>query len=182
MEGVVRTRVGYTGGEKDNPTYYSLGNHTEAVQIDYDPSVISYEDLLDVFWESHDPSGGPWSRQYMAAVFSHGEKQQKAAETAKKRVAAEMPEGVDTQILPLARFHLAEDYHQKYMLRRNSKFANIYHDIYPTTEDLIGSTAAARVNGHLAGYGECGQLKSEIGSFGLPAKLQDRLLGRICGS
>jgi len=72
--GVVRTRVGYTGGSTKNPTYHSLGDHTETVQIDYDPTQISFEELLDVFWDSHRPTQRAWSRQYMAAVFFHNER------------------------------------------------------------------------------------------------------------
>lgn len=180
IDGVIATRVGYTGGEKKDPSYYRLGNHTEAVQIDFDPAGISYEELLSVFWKSHDPAGGPWPRQYMAAVFYHNEEQEKAANASKERLAAQTARTIDTRVLPLAQFYLAEDYHQKYMLRRNPVFANVYSDIYPETEDLIRSTAAARVNGYLAGYGDCGQLRSEIGALGLPAKLEERLLKRIC--
>jgi peptide methionine sulfoxide reductase MsrA len=61
--------VGYAGGMKKNPTYRSLGDHTETVQIDFDPSVIPYGELLAVFWESHEPGSSTWSRQYMNAVF-----------------------------------------------------------------------------------------------------------------
>ncbi len=75
---MVRTRVGYAGGTKRNPTYYNLGDHTETIQIDYDPTYVSYRELLDIFWESHDPAARPWSRQYMAVVFYS----QRGAETA----------------------------------------------------------------------------------------------------
>ena len=177
---MMATRVGYTGGEKENPSYYSLGNHSEAVQIDFLPAVVSYEALLNVFWESHDPAGVWRSRQYMTAVFTHDEEQEAAARASKRRLAAEMAEAIDTRILPLTRFYPAEDYHQKYMLRQNPPFANVYLAIYPETEELIQSTAAARVNGYLAGYGGCEPLKGEVGWLGLTPRLEEQLLKRIC--
>src|SRR5262249_18399740 len=75
LPGVVRTRVGYTGGTSKDPTYYSLGDHTETLQIDFDPTVITYEQLLEVFWHTHNPCAQPWSRRYMSTVFYHGESQ-----------------------------------------------------------------------------------------------------------
>lgn len=70
---MIRTRVGYAGGSKENPTYYSLGDHSETIQIDYDPTQISYGQLLEVFWNSHNPTYEPWSRQYMSIIFYHSE-------------------------------------------------------------------------------------------------------------
>ena len=79
FEGIIRTRVGYAGGETRNPTYSHIGDHTETVQVDYDPRRITYEDLLVIFWESHSPRERAWGRQYMNAVFFHDEKQRLAA-------------------------------------------------------------------------------------------------------
>ena len=76
---MIRTRVGYTGGNKENPTYRTLGDHTESIEVDYDPGIISYADLLKVFWRSHDPGSRSWSRQYIAAIFYHNEEQKKQA-------------------------------------------------------------------------------------------------------
>ena len=66
---MVRTRVGYTGGTDDSPTYERLGDHTESVEIEYDPSRLSYQELLDIFWASHTPTLEPYARQYMPAIF-----------------------------------------------------------------------------------------------------------------
>ena len=76
---MIRTRVGYAGGAKENPTYHNLGDHTETLQIDYDSSKISYEKLLELFWEEHDPTSRSWSRQYKAVVFYHDEEQKRLA-------------------------------------------------------------------------------------------------------
>ena len=72
--------MGYAGGKKSNPTYHDLGDHTETLQIDFDPDVITYDELLEIFWASHNPGRKSWSRQYMAAVFYHNHKQKKAIE------------------------------------------------------------------------------------------------------
>jgi peptide methionine sulfoxide reductase MsrA len=80
---VVRTRVGYAGGTKANPTYYRLGDHSETIQIDYDPAVISYEQLLDLFWSWHRPDRPAHSTQYASRVFYHSETQRALAEASK---------------------------------------------------------------------------------------------------
>ena len=76
---MIRTRVGYTGGTLENPTYHHLGDHTESVQVDYDPARIDYAALLDAFWQGHNPAASSFSRQYMAAVFYHDETQRQLA-------------------------------------------------------------------------------------------------------
>ena len=80
---MIRTHVGYTGGTTENPTYHNLDGHTEAVQIEYDPSRISYQELLDVFWGGHNPTQPAWSRQYASIVFYHDEEQKRLAEASK---------------------------------------------------------------------------------------------------
>lgn len=164
---MVRTRVGYSGGTKAAPTYHSLGDHSEAIQVDYDPSRISYADLLDIFWQSHDPSARAWSKQYMSAVFYHSEEQKKLAEESRQRAASKLMKSIETQILPFTAFYLAEDYHQKYRLRHEKNLLREFERIYPTTEDFVNSTAAARVNGTLGGYGTSAELRSELSKLGL---------------
>jgi peptide-methionine (S)-S-oxide reductase len=77
---VLRTRVGYAGGEREAPTYRKMGDHTETVQVDFDPLRISYERMLEVFWESHDPAAGSWSRQYRNVIFFQNDRQREAAQ------------------------------------------------------------------------------------------------------
>jgi peptide-methionine (S)-S-oxide reductase len=166
---VVRTRVGYAGGQKVNPTYYSMGDHTESLQIDFDPQQISYLELLDVFWKTHNPCAGGSSRQYMAAVFFHDDGQKQLAEKTRDREAAEHGR-VKTALLPLTAFYLAEDYHQKYMLRSRSELMREFRAMYPSDLDLVNSTAAARVNGYLGGNGTSALLNQEIDSLGLSEK------------
>ena len=175
----MRTRVGYTGGTLEDPTYYTLGDHTESVQVDYDPTQISYETLLAVFWQAHDPTTPSFSRQYMAAAFYHDEAQKKLALETMGRVAAELGSKVETQILPAGTFYLAEDYHQKYNLRRRQVIYQELAAIYPQVEDLIASTAAARLNGYLGGYGTRAQLERELDGLGLSPKAREQLLSMV---
>jgi methionine-S-sulfoxide reductase len=172
---VLRTRVGYAGGTKKNPTYYSLADHTETIQIDYDPARISYEQLLDVFWASHNPERKSWSRQYMAAVFYHNEEQKRLAIKTRDIMAERLKSNLYTDILPATEFYLAEDYHQKYYLRQVSELIKEYKTIYPATSDLIASTAVARANGYVGGYGTFAQMQNELNSLGLSSAGSKRL-------
>jgi len=173
---VIRTRVGYAGGTKENPTYYSLGDHSETIQIDYDPTQISYKQLLDVFWASHNPIYKPWSRQYMSIIFYHNEEQKRLAIETKESEEARLGRDIFTDIVPFSKFYLAEDYHQKYYLRRESALMEEFNAIYPATEDFIASTAAARVNGYVGGYGILATLEEEPSIFGLSEAGIKRLL------
>lgn len=174
--------MGYTGGASTNPTYHNLDGHTETVQIDFDPAVISYRELLDIFWHSHHPGSRPWSRQYQAAVFYHDTAQKNLALETRERVAAGMKGQVFTQVLPATEFYLAEDYHQKYFLRRVPELAGELTAIYPQVKDLVASTVAARLNGYLAGYGSRTQLESELGDLGLSPAGSKRLLALVSRS
>jgi peptide-methionine (S)-S-oxide reductase len=176
MPGVIRTRVGYTGGSTNNPTYHNLGDHTETVQIDYDPAQVTYEELLEVFWESHSPRSPSFSRQYAAIIFYHDEEQRQAALERKEREQAAGSGQVWTEIVPVSTFYLAEDYHQKYQLRRVRELEDEFRAIYPDPADLINSTAAARINGYLGGNGTLEQLQAEIDSYGLSLQARQELL------
>jgi len=172
---VIRTRVGYTGGTKENPTYRTLGDHTESIEVDYDPSVISYADLLKVFWQSHDPGSRSWSRQYMSAIFYHNEEQKKLAVESKTREEARAHAGIYTQILPASKFYRAEDYHQKYYLRQRPELVKELKAIYPFNEDFVDSTVAARLNGYLAVQGPYAAIQAELGNL-LPPDESRKLL------
>lgn len=172
---MVRTRVGYSGGSKAGPTYTSLGDHSETVEIDYDPTLISYKDLLERFWQWHDPTKKSWSRQYRSAIFYHGEEQKKLA--LKTMAAAQKTLGkVYTAVEPASAFFLAEDYHQKYYLQQVSVLKNEYRAMYPDTKSFVASMAAARVNGYVAGFGTLASLKKDMSGLGLSLQAQTRLV------
>jgi methionine-S-sulfoxide reductase len=180
LPGVIRTRVGYAGGTTKNPAYHDLGDHSEAVQIDFDPSRISYRELLSIFWKSHDPERGSWSSQYRAAIFYHNEEQRKLAVETRDHLACETKGRIATSIEPYSGFHIAEDYHQKHSLRLFPEIMMEFRVIYPDMKSLIDSTAVARVNGYLGGYGSCDSLQEEIKGFGLSPRVRETLTSVVC--
>ena len=129
IPGVISTRVGYTGGNFANPSYKDVctdrTGHAEAVEVEYDPAKVSYEELLNVFWENHDPTqlnrqGPDWGTQYRSAIFFHSAEQQQAAIASKQAREKEkcFSRPIVTQIVPAVTFYEAEDYHQQYLEKR----------------------------------------------------------------
>ncbi|MFN7990927.1 MAG: peptide-methionine (S)-S-oxide reductase MsrA [Candidatus Micrarchaeia archaeon] len=123
IKGVKESMAGYTGGKTENPTYKDvctdLTGHAEAVQLKFDPKVITYEKLLEVFFNSHDPTtldrqGPDEGNQYRSAIFYHNAEQKKLAEKAKERFQKEYDRPIVTEIVPASKFYNAEEYHQKY--------------------------------------------------------------------
>jgi hypothetical protein len=137
------------------------------VQVDYDPQRITYSRLLDTFWQSHDPGQQSWSRQYLNVIFYANEKQRRMAMESKAAVEKELGRPVKSEVLPLRTFTLAEDYHQKYLLKHNDVLKREMSRIYPLHRDFIDSTAVARLNGYAGGYGGAAQLAREIDRLGL---------------
>jgi peptide-methionine (S)-S-oxide reductase len=153
-----------------------LGDHSETIQIDYDPARISYGKLLSIFWQSHDPTSRAWSRQYLSAIFYHNDEQRKLALETKAFEEKQRNKKIQTEIVPFDTFYLAEDYHQKYELRGHSDLMREFKAMYPRDLDFINSTAAARVNGYLGGYGSAEERKATIENLGLSTGAQERLL------
>ena len=176
---MVRTRVGYAGGITPDPTYRDLGDHTETVQLDYDPTGVSYEELLNAFWASHTPVSPAWDRQYASIVFVHDEEQMLLAMESKARQEKECECTLHTDIIPSTEFYLAEDYHQKYQLRKSRAFLTEFAAMYPDPADFVNSTAAARVNGYLSGYGTLDDLQAEINDLGLSSETREALLTTV---
>jgi len=162
-----------------NPTYHSLGDHSESVEIDYDPTVVSYGDLLKIFWEGHDAGARFWSTQYKAAIFYHNDGQKRLAEETRKRIETTQKIKVRTEILPFSTFYVAEGYHQKYSLRGHGEILKEFRAIYPSDEGLMNSTAAARVNGYLSGLASFEDVREAVDNLGLTAQARDRLLAAI---
>jgi len=132
LDGVVRTRVGYAWGTTPDPTYHRPGGHTETIEIDYDADAVSYEDLLAVFWASHDPRTPAYSRQCRSAIFVHDD-ERTAAENSPHVIGARSGR-VSTVLEPLDRFCRAEDYHQKYRLRAQRRVAGELRALSPDRE------------------------------------------------
>ena len=129
LAGVRSALVGYSGGSFENPTYEDVCSgktgHAEVVQLEYDPPEVSYEDLLDVFWDCHDPTtvnrqGPDIGTQYRSAIFFHDADQELAAITSKEKLqsSGRYPSPIVTEITPAEAFYPAEDYHQRYLEKR----------------------------------------------------------------
>ncbi len=144
--------------------------------MDFDPSRVTYEQLVEVFFANHDASYGPSSVQYMSAVFFHDPEQERIARDVKARVEERTGRTLHTEIIAASRFYLAEDYHQKYALQGDTLLFEEFRRIYPDLWAMVDSTAAARVNAYLYGYGLPEQLRAELDSLGLSAEGKARLL------
>ncbi len=134
INGVVDTKVGYTGGNTKNPTYekvcFDKTGHAEAIQITYDSQEITYEKLLEVFWDIHDPTlvnrqGPDIGSQYRSAIFYHDEEQRELAEKSRAAQQQKYDKKIATEISPIIKFYLAEDYHQKYFEKNKSSSCKI---------------------------------------------------------
>ncbi len=167
----MRTRVGYAGGTSKNPTYQSLGGHSETLQLDFDPQRMSYLELLDIFWHSHDPTVRSWSRQYASIIFYHNAEQKRLAEETKFHwEETEKKSKIYTEIIPYTEFYWAEDYHQKYWLQAAPEVMKEFRRMYLNFRDFVNSTAAARANGIVGGYGTFDGTTEQLGSLGLSAE------------
>jgi len=179
IEGVIRTRVGYAGGEMEGPSYGKMGDHTETVQVDFDPGQITYTQLLEIFWASHRPTSRNWSRQYMNAIFFHDDKQRRLAMDSTSVIEQKIDGTIRSEVLPLRSFTMAENYHQKYMLKQHSKLKGELSRVYPRHQDFVASTAVARLNGYAGGNGKRDQLSREIEILGLSDKGKRVLLEMV---
>ncbi|MDQ3665691.1 MAG: peptide-methionine (S)-S-oxide reductase MsrA [Acidobacteriota bacterium] len=129
IEGVASTQVGYLGGNFENPSYSDVctgrTGHAEVVEVEYDPSIVSYEELLKVFWENHDPTqhnrqGPDVGAQYRSAIFFHSPEQEAASRASKQTLERDgkYKRPIVTEITPTSKFYRAEEYHQQYLEKR----------------------------------------------------------------
>ena len=139
LEGIVTTAVGYIAGSVHNPTYKEVcsgfSGHTEAVLVVFDPSIVSYSQLLKVFWESHDPTqgmrqGNDVGSQYRSGLYTFSEEQQSQAQVSRESyqqalISAGIVDTVTTEILPTSEFYYAEEYHQQYLAKNPDGYCGI---------------------------------------------------------
>jgi peptide-methionine (S)-S-oxide reductase len=136
VKGVKNTAVGYMGGTLDHPTYKDVCSdrtgHAEVVQVEYDPAEVSYDQLLNIFWENHDPTtlnrqGPDYGAQYRSAIFYQTPEQQALAQSSKEKLQASgrFKRPIVTEITPAATFWIAEDYHQQYLEKRGMASCHI---------------------------------------------------------
>jgi len=134
IEGVISTQVGYTGGKTKKPTYHEVctdtTGHAESVEITFDPTKISFEKLLDIFWECHDPTqmnaqGPDEGSQYRSVIFYHSKKQQQEAEKSKQEWQKKLSKPIVTEITKAGTFYRAEEYHQQYFKKNKGVMCHL---------------------------------------------------------
>ncbi len=179
LPGVIRTRVGYAGGSIPDPEYHRLGDHTETIQVDFDPSIVSYRELLDVFWNNHSATSHPWSRQYMSLILFHDQEQERLALETQRELEGQTGEKVYTEIAPLRRFYRAEDYHQKYALRQHYRVMNVLSPHFSNSEKFTDSPLTARLNAYVAGHASADFLRSEMKRLEVEDDLTQALLSEL---
>ena len=162
---MLRTRVGYCGGTRLNPSYYQLGDHSEALQIDFDPRRISYDSLLKVALDEGSFSGRSYSRQYRSAVFFHSPEQELAARQ----------RGI-SEVEPMGTFTRAEDYHQKYYLQQQSQMAREMLRVFPDDLSFTDSTTTAKMNAAVGGWLSRDQVQQLLPRMGLSKPGEEMLL------
>lgn len=151
IDGIVRTRVGYAGGTKRDPTYHSLGDHTEVFQVEFDPGTIAYRDLLEIVFNSHNPQHQTRKTQYQNVVLVATAAQQ-ATLNEFLTTQGLTADGIGTRIEQLSRFSVAEDYHQKYKLRSVTSLMDAFEAAGYGDDELRESSIAAKLNGYAAGH------------------------------
>jgi peptide methionine sulfoxide reductase MsrA len=163
----------------DAPAYRRMGDHIETVQVDYDPRRTTYGQLLDIFWQNHKPTRQSRSRQYLNAVFYHNEDQRQQAFASKAAVEKKINRPVKTEVIPVRSFTMAEDYHQKYILKTHHALWKEMARIYPDHQDFVDSSAVTRLNGYAGGNGTIDQLCREIDLLGLSVSGNEQLVDLV---
>lgn len=163
LPGIVRTRVGFSGGNSPYPTPRNKKDHTETVQLDFNPEVISYHTLLNHFFLNHNPNRKKYrDREYISIILYHSEEQRQIAEKIKKEQESFKKTDIQTEITLFENFTMAENRQQKWHIKRVAKAMEELKKIYQTEEEFIHATLPARLNSHAKGYGNLEETKKEI--------------------
>jgi hypothetical protein len=168
---VARTRVGYSGGEKPHPSYDDIGDHTETVEVDFDPKEISFAKIMEIYAQAPNVDSPSSRRQYRNVVFYHDSTQQQTAQQVLDRLGKSK-----VALEPFRDFTRAEDYHQKYHLQLSTPLMKDCYKLFPDSRSFVDSTATARINGFLMGHGDAEQVKKDLPQLGLSPESQETLL------
>ena len=152
------------------------GGAAETVQLDFDPSKVTYQALVEKFFVFHDATRAASTGWSMSAIFVDGPDQERVARSVMKRVQDNSEGTIQTRILPATDFHLAGESQQKRALQGNDLLFGEFRSMYPDVWELVDSTAATRVNAYLSGSGTDEQLQAELESLGLSAAAREQLL------
>lgn len=169
LPGVLRTCVGYAGGTTIDPTYRTIGDHTETLDIEFDPEILAYQEILTIFWQNHDAAKDRFykERQYISLLLYHSEEQKMIAQQIKTEQEKILGKEIQTEFQPYTAFYRAENRHQKYFLKRFPKAMDSLLPLFPNDTAFVDSTIAARLNGFVREFGTLKDIKSEIPYWGL---------------
>lgn len=157
-----------------------MGDHTEILQIDFLPNIISLEELLKLFWRNHNSNRGAYKgRQYISLLLYHSDEQKQTIFQVKEKLEEEWGEAFGTEIAPYHGFHRAEDYHQKYYLKRYPDAVVNLLELYGDEGSFVNSTLAAWLNGFVKGYGSLSTIKEEIQQWEMDEARKNKFLQTI---
>ena len=168
---MIRTRVGYAGGCKTNPSYEDLGDHTEVVNINYNLNEVTFDELLTLFWSHHNPTI-PSQDQYRSIIFYHNEEQKRVARISLQGAKEKTSAKIRTKIVPMTVCYNAEYYHQKYVLQHQHPWLVSALRIQ-TGDEFTQSHVCTKLNGFLGGYGKVEEIPKTGEESGLPEKMID---------
>ena len=175
VDGVLRTRVGYAGGDSTTPSYDDLGNHIEVFEVDYDPDLLSYEDMVHLYFQFYDATARPFSQRVTPVIYYRNAAEQVIAEDVKLSIENSSEKGIFTVIRPLEVFYLAEEKHQLSYLKQESSLYKEIREIFIEDDALLLSILASKLNGFIAGYGSETDLTYVLKGSGLSDASLDRL-------
>lgn len=178
MDGVLRTRVGYSGGVSENPRYEVVDLHSEVVEIDYDPEVISYGQLIDVFFASHNETLRPYDQRVKSLIFYRNESEHQIAQDKLQAIRMKTPEdeSVYTELKAFKVFYLAEAEHQNRSLKQEVSLYRELTEIYETPERIQLSILASKLNGYIYGYGSMESARVLLEQSGLSEASRRRVI------
>lgn len=181
MDGVLRTRVGYSGGKSTNPSYKVVDLHTEVVEIDYDPQVISYGDLIDVFFASHNETLRPYDQRVKSLIFYRNDDEHKIAREKLNAIRNATPEedSVYTELKAFDVFYLAEPEHQNRSLKLEVSLYDELKQIFGSEDNMLLSILVSKLNGYIYGYGEQEGALELLEGSGLSEASKERVLDVI---
>lgn len=175
IHGVLRTRVGYAGGDSTTPSYDNLGNHVEVFEVDYDPEILSYEDLVTLYFSIYDATARPFSQRVTSVIYYRNTEEQALAEKVKSSVEAQSEKGIFTILRPIDTFYLAEAKHQLSYLKQEVSLYGEVEAMFGDQDRLLLSILASKLNGFIAGYGSTQEIDDVLEQSSLSAASLERL-------
>jgi peptide-methionine (S)-S-oxide reductase len=175
LQGVLQTRVGFSGGTYEKPTYTNSRDHSETVELLYDPSSISYRELCREFFHAHNPAWTGVLKQYANALFYTTGQERRIAEQESERRGSKDGTVMRTPLREFDRFHPASASHQKHHLRTHRELMSAFRSVFPDDTAFTASTAAMRVNSAIAGFSETALIRQELPEYGLSESAAERV-------